>query len=153
MANTYTQLHIQFVFAVKYRAALIQKPWKDELHKYIATIIGSEGHKMLQINSMSDHIHIVAGLRPAQSISSLVQNIKTGSTKWIKEKKYCAIPFAWQEGYGAFSYSESNYGRVINYIKNQKHHHQKQNFRTEYHSFLKKFNVSFDEKYLFEFYD
>ena len=150
MANTYTQLHIQFVFAVKYRAALIQKPWKDELHKYIATIIGSEGHKMLQINSMSDHIHILAGLRPGQSISSLVQNIKTGSTKWIKEKKYCAIPFAWQEGYGAFSYSKSHVPNVIRYIQNQEMHHKKQAFLDEYRQFLKVFEIAYEEQYIFK---
>ena len=94
MSDTYTQIHIQFVFAVKYRAALIRKDWKNELHKYITGLIKANDHKMLQINSMPDHIHLLAGLRPLQSISSIVQNIKSESTKWIKTKKFCAVPFA-----------------------------------------------------------
>lgn len=108
MANTYTQLHIQFVFAVKYRAALIQKEWKEKLHQYLTGIFQAGDHKMLQLNSMPDHIHILIGMHPAQSISSLVQNVKTESSKWIKDRKFCAAPFAWQEGYGAFSYSKTH---------------------------------------------
>src|SRR5689334_16449979 len=100
MPNTYTKLHVQFVFAVKYRAALIQKPWKERLHKYITGIIQAHDHKMLQINSMPDHIHILIGMRPLQSISSLVQKVKSESTKWINENKLAGAEFAWQEGYG-----------------------------------------------------
>src|ERR1051326_2042082 len=118
MANTYTQLHIQFVFAVKYRAALIQKTWKEPLHQYITGIFQNNQHKMLQINSMPDHIHIFVGLRPHQSVSSLIQNVKTESTKWIKEQNL-SPSFAWQEGYGAFSYSKSHVTDVIRYIQNQ----------------------------------
>ncbi|MEO5594249.1 MAG: IS200/IS605 family transposase [Chitinophagaceae bacterium] len=150
MANTYTQLHIQFVFAVKYRATLIQKEWKDELHKYITGIINSNGHKMLQINGMPDHIHILTGLRPAQSISSLVQNIKTESSKWIKEKKFCSSAFAWQEGYGAFSYSKSHVANVIRYIQNQEAHHKKQTFLNEYRHFLQVFEIEYEEQYIFK---
>ncbi len=118
MANTYTQLHIQFIFAVKYREALIMKEWKDELHKYITGIFQANNHKMLQVNSMPDHIHILIGMRPTQSISSLIQNVKTESSRWVKEKKFCRTPFAWQEGYGAFSYSKSHVIDVIRYIQN-----------------------------------
>ncbi len=150
MANTYTQLHIQFVFAVKYRAALISKEWKGELHKYITGIFQHNDHKMLQINSMPDHTHILIGMRPAQSISSLVQNVKTESSKWIKEQKFCAVPFAWQEGYGAFSYSKSHVHEVIRYIQNQEVHHKKQNFLDEYRQFLKAFEIEYDEQYIFK---
>jgi REP element-mobilizing transposase RayT len=128
MANTYTQLHIQFVFAVKYRDALIQKTWKDELHKYITGIFQDNGHKMMQVNTMPDHIHIFIGMRPTQSIAALVQNVKAESSKWIKDKKFCNSPFAWQEGYGAFSYSRSHVPEVIRYIQNQEAHHQKETF-------------------------
>ena len=137
MANTYTQLHIQFVFAVKFRKALIQKAWKGELHKYMTGIIQNNGHKMLQINSMPDHVHIFIGLRPLQSISSLAQNIKTESSKWIKDKDFCTVPFSWQEGYGAFSYSKSHVDEVVRYIQNQEVHHQKETFLDEYRHFLK----------------
>jgi len=104
MPNTYTQLHIQFIFAVKYRQALIGSEWKENLHQYITGIFQENQHKMLQINSMPDHVHIFIGMRPHQSISSLIQNVKTESSKWIKTQKVCKVPFAWQEGYGAFSY-------------------------------------------------
>lgn len=150
MANTYTQLHIQFVFAVKYRAALIQKTWKEQLHKYITGIVQENGHKMLQINSMPDHIHIFIGMRPTQSIAAIVQNIKTESSKWIKEKEFCESSFAWQEGYGAFSYSKSHTLDVIRYIQNQEVHHKKETFLNEYKQFLKAFEIDYDEKYIFK---
>jgi putative transposase len=149
MANTYTQLHIQLIFAVKYRAALIQKEWKERLHKYITGILQSNNHKLLQINSMSDHIHILIGLRPNQSLSALVQNIKTESTKWIKQQKLSSS-FAWQEGYGAFSYSKSHLDAVIRYIQNQEAHHRKESFLDEYRNFLKAFEIDFEEQYIFK---
>jgi putative transposase len=132
MPNTYTQVHIQFVFAVKYRAALISNNWKEKLHQYITGIFQENQHKMLQINSKPDHIHIFIGMRPHQSISSLVQNVKTESSKWIKAQNFCKSPFAWQEGYGAFSYSKSQVPNVIRYIINQEKHHQKKSFLDEY---------------------
>ena len=150
MANTYTQLHIQFVFAVKYRAALINNEWKRELHQYITGIVQNNEHKMLQINSMPDHLHLFIGMRPAQSISSLIQNVKTESSKWIKEKRFCSAPFAWQEGYGAFSYSKSHVPDVIRYIQNQEEHHKKETFLDEYRNFLKAFEIMYDEKYIFK---
>ena len=150
MANTYSQIHIQFVFAVKYRAAMIQKAWKDELHKYITGIIRANEHKLLQINSMQDHIHILTGMRPNQSISSLVQNIKTESSKWIKSKKFCSSPFAWQEGYGAFSYSKSHVPDVVRYIQNQEAHHKKVTFLDEYRQFMKAFEIDYEEQYIFK---
>lgn len=149
MPNTYTQLHIQFVFAVKYRQALILEPWKKRLHQYITGIFQNNQHKMLQINSMPDHIHILVGVRPHQSISALIQNVKSESTKWIKEQGL-STSFAWQEGYGAFSYSKSHVPDVIRYIQNQEEHHRKQSFLEEYKSFLKAFDIDFDEQYIFK---
>jgi putative transposase len=150
MANTYTQLHIQLVFAVKYRAALIQNEWKERLHQYITGIIRQNQNKMLQINSMPDHIHIFIGLRPDQSISSLVQNVKSETNKWIKEKKFCKSSFAWQEGFGAFSYSKTHVPDVIRYILNQEAHHQKETFLDEYRKMLKAFEIEWDERYIFK---
>jgi putative transposase len=149
MANSYTQLHIQFVWAVKYRAALIQNDWKERLHQYITGIFQANNHKMLQINSMPDHIHIFIGMRPHQSISSLIQNVKTESSKWIKEQQFCYSPFAWQEGYAAFSYSKSHVPDVIRYIQNQETHHKKETFLEEYKRLLKAFEVDYNEQYIF----
>ncbi|MFD2941661.1 IS200/IS605 family transposase [Flavobacterium notoginsengisoli] len=149
MANTYTQLHIQFVFAVKYRKALIAPEWKDKLHKYITGIIQSHQHKMLCINSMPDHIHIFIGMRPTQSISSLMQNVKSETTKWIKEQNLCTN-FAWQEGYGAFSYSRSHVPNVIRYIENQEQHHKQETFLEEYQKQLRAFEIEYDDRYIFK---
>jgi len=150
MANTYTQLHIQFVFAVKNRLALIHPSWKDRLYQYITGIIQNNDHKMLRINGMSDHIHILIGMRPSQSISSLIQNVKTESSKWIKENDFCHSPFAWQEGYGAFSYSKSHVPDVIRYIQNQEVHHKKETFLDEYIKILKAFEIEYDKQYIFK---
>ncbi len=150
MPNTYTQVHIQFVFAVKYRAALIDAEWKDELMKFITGVFQENNHKMLQINTMPDHIHIFIGMRPHQSISALIQNVKTESSKWIKAKKFCEGSFAWQEGYGAFSYAKSQVPDVIRYIQNQEKHHNKQTFLEEYCEFLTKFEIEWQEQIHFQ---
>lgn len=149
MANTYTKLHIQLVFAVKYRIGLIHKDWKEELHKYMTGIIQHNDHKMLQINSMPDHIHIFFGLRPHQSISAIAQNVKTESSKWIKAEKLCK-GFGWQDGFGAFSYSKSHVQNVIRYIQNQEIHHKKQTFLDEYRNMLESFEIEYDERYIFK---
>lgn len=149
MANTYTQLHIQFVFAVKYREALIHDLWRSRLHQYITGIFQNNHHKMLQINSVADHIHILIGLRPDQSISSLIQNVKSESTKWIKHEKL-SLSFAWQEGYGAFSYSKSHLPDVIRYIQTQEEHHKKETFLSEYKRLVTAFAIDFDEQYIFK---
>ena len=132
MANTYTQIHIQFFFAVKFRDGLIHESFKQELFKYISGIVTAHNHKLLAINSMPDHIHIFIGMRPTQSISDLMQDIKGNSSKWINEKKFLKVRFEWQEGYGAFSYSKSHVNRVIDYIFNQENHHKKESFQEEY---------------------
>jgi REP element-mobilizing transposase RayT len=141
---------VQFVFAVKYRNGLIIPSLKEELYQYISGIIKHHNHKLLAINGMPDHIHIFIGMRPTQSISDLMQDIKGSSSKWINEKKFLKVKFEWQEGYGAFSYSKSHVDNVINYIKNQEEHHKKTTFREEYFNFLEKFEIDYDEKYVFE---
>ncbi len=150
MANTYTQIHIQFVFAVKYRDGLIQSSFKAELYQYISGILKPHNHKLLAINGMPDHIHIFIGMRPTQSISDLMQDIKGNSSKWINEKKFLKVKFEWQEGFGAFSYSKSHVNKVIDYIKNQEVHHKKETFRDEYLKFLKAFEIDYDERYIFK---
>lgn len=150
MANTYTQIHVQFVFAVKYRNGLIHASFKEELYQYISGIIKANNHKLLAINGMPDHLHIFIGMRPTQSISDLLQDIKGSSSKWINDKKFLKVKFEWQEGYGAFSYSKSHVNNVINYIKNQENHHKKESFRDEYLKFLKVFEIEYDERYIFK---
>jgi REP element-mobilizing transposase RayT len=150
MSNTYTQLHLQLIFAPKYREAMIDLSWKEALHKYITGIFQKNKHKMLQVNTMPDHMHILIGLHPAQSISSITQNVKSESSKWINEKKLTSARFAWQEGYGAFSYSKSHLPQVISYIQRQEQHHQKQTFLDEYKSFLQAFGIEYDDRYIFK---
>ncbi|MCC6582699.1 MAG: IS200/IS605 family transposase [Chitinophagales bacterium] len=150
MANTYTQIHIQFVFAVKFRDAIIHSSWKDELYRYMTGIVQNNKHKLIAINGMSDHIHILIGMRPTQSISDLMQDIKGSSSKWINQKGFIKGKFEWQEGYGAFSYGKSQVKDVIAYIENQEQHHSKKTFRDEYMDFLKKFDVEYDEQYIFK---
>jgi REP element-mobilizing transposase RayT len=150
MANTYTQLHIQAVFAVQNRECIIQPSWKDELYKYITGIVQNNKHKLLTINGMPDHIHILFGFRPTQSLSDLKQDIKGDSSKWINEKGFVRGKFSWQEGYGAFSYSKSELHRIINYIESQEAHHKKETFIEEYLDFLKEFEVDFDDRYIFK---
>jgi REP element-mobilizing transposase RayT len=150
MANTYTQIHIQAVFAVKNRICLIQKDWKDELYKYMTGIIQSYNHKMLAINGMPDHVHILFGMRPTQSLSDLMQDVKGGSSGWINKKRLVKGRFEWQEGYGGFSYSKSQVDGVISYIKNQEVHHKKKLFLEEYQELLQEFDVQYDERYIFK---
>ncbi len=150
MANTFSQIHLHFVFAVKYRTGLIQATWKDELYKYITGIVQTHQHKLIAINGMPDHVNIFVGMRPTQSVSELLQDIKGSSSKWINERKLVKGKFEWQEGYGAFSYSKSQVKDVVAYIANQELHHQKKSFREEYVEFLQKFEIDFDEKYIFK---
>ena len=148
MPNTYTQIHIHAVFAVQNRLSLIQKTWQDELYKYISGIITNNGHKLLQIGGMPDHIHVLFGMRPTQSLSDLMQDIKGNSSMWINQKKFVAGRFSWQEGYGAFSYGKSQIDSVVKYIQQQEKHHTKCSFEEEYLELLKLFNVDFNEKYI-----
>jgi REP element-mobilizing transposase RayT len=150
MANTYTQLHIQLVFAVKFRLALIDDEWRSNLHALITTVLQKPGHKMLQINSRPDHIHIFYGMRPHEAISDLVQRVKVVSANWVNENSFCPQKFHWQEGYGAFSYSKSHVSNVIRYIQNQEVHHRKKTFLQEYTEILNKLKVPFEERHIFQ---
>ena len=150
MPGTFSQIYIQVVFDVKGRKNLISKAWKEELHKYIAGIIKGKEQKPIIVNGMPDHIHAFIGLRPSKAISDLVRDLKNNSSNFINEKKWIQGKFSWQEGYGAFSYSHSQIENVYNYILNQEEHHKKKTFREEYIDFLKKSNVEYNNKYLFE---
>ena len=150
MANTYTQLYIQIVFAVSRRENLIAKRHKEELHKYITGIVQNRKTKMLAINCMPDHSHVFVGLHPTIATSDLVRDMKAASSGFINEKNWVMGKFNWQEGFGAFSYSRSQIDTVIKYIHNQEEHHKKRTFKDEYLDMLKQFQVEYDEKYLFE---
>jgi len=150
MANTYTQIHIHVIFAVQNRTSLISPNWEEELYQYITGIVTNQGHKLLAINGMPDHVHVLIGIRPTQSLSELMQDIKGGASKWINEKKLVLGKFKWQEGFGGLSYSKSQLDTVIKYIQNQEEHHKKRTFLEEYRAFLKLFEVDFDERYIFK---
>lgn len=151
MANTYSQIYLQVVFAVQDRQCLIQPQHKEEIYKYITGIVTKEGQKMLQINGVSDHVHLLIGMKPNIALSDLVRDIKAGSSKLINEQRWIKGHFNWQEGFGAFSYGHSQLDRVIRYIANQEHHHQKSSFKHEYLSLLRKFDIAFEDKYVFDF--
>jgi len=153
MAGTFSQIYIQYVFAVQGRQNFIKSAFEDELYKYIAGIVSGKGQKSLAVNGMPDHIHVLVGLKPAMRISDLIRDVKNNSCNFINDNGWLKQKFSWQDSYGAFSYSESEYGKVIDYIKNQKKHHEKKTFRQEYILMLKSFNIPYEEKYLFEFYD
>jgi putative transposase len=151
MANTYTQIYIQTVFAVEHRQCLIRREHQEELHKYITGIVQNLGHKLIAIHAMPDHIHILIGQKPAMSLSELVQKVKADSSGFINRKRWLLGRFNWQEGYGAFSYGHSQLGAIIRYVENQEQHHARVSFRKEYLAFLKKFDVAYDAKYVFDF--
>jgi REP element-mobilizing transposase RayT len=150
MANTYTQIYIHVVFAVEGRQNLIAPEHNDELQKYITGIVSAQKHKLIAINNMPDHLHLLIGLRPDASLSDLVRDVKANSSKFINEKHWVMGRFSWQEGFGAFSHSRSQLGTVIRYIENQQAHHAKQSFRDEYVELLEKFGVDYDQRYIFK---
>ena len=151
MANTYTQIYIQVVFAVSGRLSLIRSEHKEEIHKYITGIVRNDGHKLIVINGMSDHLHILLGLKPDMALSDLVRDIKSNSSSFINQRRLAQGKFGWQEGYGAFSYGHSQLDTIIRYIQNQEHHHRRRSFKDEYLSLLKKFQIEFKDKYVFSF--
>ncbi len=153
MAGTFSQIYIQYVFAVKGRDNLLQKPWRDEVFKYISGIIKGKNQKPIIVNGVADHVHIFVGLKPTMSIADLVRDIKNNSSNFINDQKFIKGKFAWQEGYGAFSYAHSQIDNVFQYIANQEGHHRKKTFREEYLDFLKKFEVEYSEKNLFDWFD
>jgi putative transposase len=150
MANTYTQIYLQVVFAVQGRQNLIRPERKEELHKYITGIVTRQRQKLIAIHAMPDHAHVLIGMKPDIAPSDLVGDIKTGSTNHINENRWVAGRFSWQEGFGAFSYSHSQLPVVVRYIQNQERHHARKTFREEYLQMLEKFDVSHDERYIFK---
>jgi putative transposase len=150
MSNTYHQVYIQAVFAVKYREAIITSECKSQILGVIGNLINETGCKTIIVNGTEDHVHCFLGLKPTVSISELMKRVKGKSSKFINDHQLTKYKFEWQEGYGVFSYSQSHINAVYKYIANQEEHHKKQNFKDEYSSFLNKFNVKFDEKHVFK---
>ncbi len=153
MANTYSQVYLQFVFSVKGRQSLINPKHNDELQKYITGIVQNRNQKMLAINNLPDHLHLLVGFGTTMSMADFMEGVKAISSKFINEKGWIKGKFEWQRGYGVFSYSRSQIDDVIQYIINQQEHHKKKTFKAEYLEFLKKFDVEYDERYLFEWFD
>ena len=151
MPNTYSQIYLQIVFAVKHRQSLIPKEHKEELHKYITGIVQNRKAKMIAVHCMPDHTHLFVGFKPVMPISDFVKEVKVASNEFINDKPWMKQKFNWQEGYGVFSYGHSQIDAVAKYVLNQEAHHQTKTFREEYLEFLEKFVIPYDEKYLFEF--
>ena len=153
MANTFSQIYLQFVFAVKNREALIRKENKEDLHKYLTALVQNRKAKMLAVHCLPDHTHLFVGFDPSILISDFIKEVKVESNQFINSKNWFTSKFAWQNGYGVFSYSRSQIDTVIKYINNQETHHKKKTFREEYNEFLKKFEVEYKEEYLFDFFE
>lgn len=153
MAGTFSQIYIQYVFAVKGRQNLLQKPWRDDVFKYMSGIIEGKNQKSIIVNGVSDHVHVFVGLKPVMCISDLVRDIKNNSSRFINEQRYIKCKFSWQEGYGVFSYNHSQIENVYRYIANQEEHHRKKTFKREYFDLLQKFGIEYNEKYLFKWID
>ncbi len=151
MANTFSQIYIQTVFAVSNRQSLIKANFKEDLYKYITGIVKNQGQKLISINGMPDHVHILIGLRPAMALADLVQEIKADSTNFVNKRRLVGGRFSWQEGYGAFSYGHSQLDTIVRYIQNQEKHHLRRSFRDEYLTLLRKYDIAFDDKYVFKF--
>jgi REP element-mobilizing transposase RayT len=151
--GTFTQLYIQLVFSPKHRDRLLIEQYRPRIFEYLSGITTNLGHKSIIINGVSDHVHLFLGLNPKISISETVKELKRSSSIFINERRFFHEKFEWQEGYGGFSYGKSQVENVYNYILNQEKHHQKRTFREEYLEFLKKYEIEFEEQYLFEFFD
>jgi putative transposase len=153
MANTFPQIYIQVVFAVANRESLIKSDFREDLYKYITGIVRNQGQKLIAIGGMPDHVHILIGLKPAAALADVVREIKADSTNFINKRMLVHGHFNWQEGYGAFSYSHSQLDTIVRYIRNQEKHHQRQSFKAEYMTLLRRFDIGFEDKYVFEFFD
>jgi REP element-mobilizing transposase RayT len=151
MANTFSQIYIQTVFAVNGRLSLIRPEFKEEIYKYITGIVRNQGQKLIAINGMQNHVHILIGLKPSMALANLVREIKADSSNFVNEKRFVRGKFSWQEGYGAFSYGHSQLDTIIRYIQNQEQHHKRSSFKNEYLTLLREFDIAFEEKYVFEF--
>ena len=150
MANTFSQIYIQYVFAVKGRQNVLHKPWREDVFKYISGIIKTKDQKPIIVNGVADHVHVFAGIKPTMNISDLIRDIKNNSSNFINQQPWVKGKFSWQEGYGAFSYVHSQLDNVYQYIANQEEHHRHKTFKEEYLEFLQKFEIEYDEKYLFD---
>jgi putative transposase len=150
MANTYTQIYIQFVFAVQNRISLINENWQTDLYKYMTGIIEQQEHKLFSINGIADHVHILVSMNPKQAPSDLMFHVKRSSSIWINDKKLCPGKFSWQEGFGAFSYGKSQIPTIARYIENQQNHHMKRTFIDEYKGFLNAFGIEYDDRYIYK---
>ena len=153
MANTFSQITIHAVFAVKYRENFISKNWRDDLHQYISGIITNKGSKSFAVGGWQDHTHILFGMPVTTCIADFMSAVKANSSKWINEQHFVKGKFQWQAGYAAFSYAKSQRDIVIKYIINQEEHHRTKTFREEYIKMLADFDVAYEDKYLFEFYE
>lgn len=151
--GTFTQIYLQFIMAVKFREAILKQEYQKEVFSFMSGLINSMGHKSYAINGMPDHVHIFMSFTPKHSPAETIKEIKRASTNFINEKKWFPGKFQWQNGYGCFSYSKSHIDNVVKYILNQQNHHRKVKFKDEYIEFLRKFEVEFDEQFLFEFFD
>lgn len=150
MANTYHQIYLQVVFAVKYRAAVLDKAWRSQVFGVIGNLINEANCKTIIVNGVEDHVHCFVSLKPVVSVSELMKAVKAKSSKYINDYHLTKKRFEWQRGYGVFSYSQSHIDKVYHYIKNQEEHHKKQFFKDEYLELLKEFDIGYDEQYLFE---
>lgn len=153
MAGTFSQIYIQIVFAVNVRVNLLQKPWRDEVFKYMSGIIKGKNQESIIVNGVYNHVHLFVGMKPSMSVSDLVRDIKNNTSNFINDQKFVRGKFSWQEGFDSFSYSHSQIDQVYQYILNQEQQHHKSTFKEEYLDFPKKFEIEYDEKYLFEWYD
>jgi REP element-mobilizing transposase RayT len=153
MPNTYTQLYVHLVFAVKKRQALIKPEHREEIERYMCGILQNKKHKLIAIYLMPDHAHILIGANPALALSETVQVLKSETSKFINDKQFTSFQFRWQEGFGAFSHSRSDLDRVVNYILNQQEHHSNKTFKAEYVSILQRYEIAFQDEYLFHFFD
>ena len=150
MANTYSKLYVHVVFAVKGRESLISGSWREKLYKYICGIVNNNQQKVYAINGVQDHIHILLSVKPNILLSDLIRDIKANSTRWINENKFVKGIFHWQEGFGAFSVSQSMVDKTIKYINEQENHHAKISFKNEYLDLLKTYEIEFDERFIFD---
>ncbi len=150
MANTYHQIYLQLFFAVKYRAAVLDKAWREKVQGVMGNLINETGCKNIIVNGVEDHMHCFVGLRPAVSVSELMKTVKAKTSKYINDHNLTKARFEWQEGYGVFSYRQRDVDMIYKYVQNQEEHHQKQTFRREYLELLNEFQIEYDEQYIFQ---
>lgn len=150
MANSYNQVYIQAVFAVKYRRAVLHKEWRHQVFAVMGNLINETGCKTMIVNGVEDHVHLFFSLKPTLSLAEVMKVVKAKSSKFINESGFLSHRFEWQRGYGVFSYSQSAVKNVFNYIERQERHHAKKSMKEEYIEYLERFEIEYDEKYIFE---